>query len=115
MAALALASGPAIRHPSRMSMKAALLGAVLGALVLGAGGVAEAQGGGGGGGTRGSGPGGRGSGPRIITLDEIVIEGQVQRPNAFYILNRSSLGYEVLDLRTSFTGEIIRSVTEEPF
>jgi hypothetical protein len=92
---------------------ATLLGVLLGALVLGAGSVAEAQGGGGG--TRGSGPGGRGSGPRIITLDEIVIEGQVQRPNAFYILNRSSLGYEVLDLRTSFTREIIRSVTDEPF
>lgn len=107
-----LASTDVIRHPSGMSLKAALVGTVLGALVFLAGGVAEAQGGGG---TRGSGPGGRGAGPRIITLDEIVIEGQVQRPNAFYILNRSSLGYEVLDLRTSFTREIIRSVTEEPF
>ena len=53
--------------------------------------------------------------PRVIQLDEIVIEGQVQRPNAFYILNRSSLSYEVLDLRTSFTREIVRSVGGEPF
>ncbi len=55
------------------------------------------------------------SGARVIQLDEIHIEGQVQRPNAFYILNRSSLGYEVLDLRTSFTREIVRSVGAEPF
>lgn len=56
-----------------------------------------------------------GGGARVIQLDEIHIEGQVQRPNAFYILNRSSLGYEVLDLRTSFTREIVRSVGTEPF
>lgn len=53
--------------------------------------------------------------PRVIQLDEIRIEGRVQKPNAFYILNRSSIGYEVLDLRTSFTREILRSVQDEPF
>lgn len=53
--------------------------------------------------------------PRVIQLDEIRIEGRVQKPNAFYILNRSNLGYEVLDLRTSFVREIVRSVRREPF
>ena len=53
--------------------------------------------------------------PRVIQLEEIHIEGTVQKPNAFYILNRSNLGYEVLDLRTSFVREIIRSVRREPF
>mgnify|MGYP000116980171 CR=1 FL=1 len=53
--------------------------------------------------------------PRVIQLEEIRIEGRVQKPNAFYILNRSNLGYEVLDLRTSFVREIIRSVRREPF
>ena len=53
--------------------------------------------------------------PRVIQLDEIRIEGRVQKPNAFYILNRSSIGYEVLDLRTSFTREILRTVQNEPF
>ncbi len=57
---------------------------------------------------------GRG-GPRVIQLDEIRIEGRVQKPNAFYILNRSNLGYEVLDLRTTFVNEIIRTVQDEPF
>jgi hypothetical protein len=51
----------------------------------------------------------------VIQLDEIRIEGRVQKPNAFYILNRSSIGYEVLDLRTSFTREILRSVQGDPF
>ena len=53
--------------------------------------------------------------PRVIQLEEIVIEGRVQKPNAFYILNRSNLGYEVLELRTSFLREIVRSVQKEPF
>jgi hypothetical protein len=48
----------------------------------------------------------RGRQPRVIQLDEIRIEGRVQKPNAFYILNRSNLGYEVLDLRTSFVAQV---------
>jgi len=53
--------------------------------------------------------------PAVIELEEIEIEGRVQKPNAFYILNRSNLGYEVLDLRTSFIREIVDSVRREPF
>jgi hypothetical protein len=53
--------------------------------------------------------------PRIIQLEEIVIEGRVQKPNAFYILNRSNLGYEVLELRTSFLRKVVGSVQKEPF
>ena len=59
--------------------------------------------------------GGKKRQPRIIQLEEIVIEGRVQKPNAFYILNRSNLGYEVLELRTSFLREVVRSVQKEPF
>ncbi len=53
--------------------------------------------------------------PRVIQLEEIVIEGRVQKPNAFYILNRSNLGYEVLELRTTFLRDVVRSVQKEPF
>lgn len=53
--------------------------------------------------------------PKVIQLEEIKIEGRVQKPNAFYILNRSNLGYEVLDLRTSFVRDIVRSVQSEAF
>lgn len=54
-------------------------------------------------------------GPRVIELEEFKIEGRVQKPNAFYILNRSNIGYEVLDLRTSFVKEIVRTIEKEPF
>lgn len=58
----------------------------------------------------------RGQGPRVIQLDEIRIEGRVQKPNAFYILNRSNLGYEVEDLRANFMlRNVFRSVEGEPF
>jgi hypothetical protein len=53
--------------------------------------------------------------PKVIQLEEIKIEGRVQKPNAFYILNRSQLGYEVMDLRTSFVREVVRAVEREPF
>jgi len=53
--------------------------------------------------------------PKIIELEEIKIEGRVQKPNAFYILNRSNIGYEVMELRTSFLQDIVRSVRKEPF
>jgi len=53
--------------------------------------------------------------PKVIQLEEITIEGRVQKPNAFYILNRSNLGYEVLDLRSSFLRDVVRSVQGEPF
>ncbi|RLB44894.1 MAG: hypothetical protein DRH30_00190 [Deltaproteobacteria bacterium] len=59
--------------------------------------------------------GGRKRQPRVIQLEEIIIEGRVQKPNAFYILNRSNLGYEVLELRTSFLRKVVRSVQKEPF
>lgn len=57
----------------------------------------------------------KGGGPKVIQLEEITIEGRVQKPNAFYILNRSNIGYEVLDLRTTFLPEIVRSVERKPF
>jgi hypothetical protein len=53
--------------------------------------------------------------PKVIQLEEIKIEGRVQKPNAFYILNRSNLGYEVLDLRTSFVRDVVRSVQSDVF
>jgi hypothetical protein len=53
--------------------------------------------------------------PKVIELEEIKIEGRVQKPNAFYILNRSNIGYEVMELRTSFINEVVRSVRRDPF
>ena len=89
-------------QPTASLLSLVLGGAVAGLVLLLSPGGVEAQGR-----PRGT--------PRVIQLDEIRIEGRVQKPNAFYILNRSSIGYEVLDLRTSFTREILRTVQDEPF
>lgn len=78
------------------------LAAIVVAVALGAPGRATAQ-------RRGKGH------PKVIQLQEIKIEGRVQKPNAFYILNRSNLGYKVMDLRTSFVDQIVRSVQKDPF
>lgn len=59
--------------------------------------------------------GGRRGPQRVIRLEEITIEGRIQKPNAFFVLQRSNLGFAVLDLRTTFVQEIIRSVGREPF
>lgn len=53
--------------------------------------------------------------PQVIELDDVVIKGDLQTPTAFYILQHSNLGYEVMDLRTSFLEEIVRALDEEPF
>jgi len=53
--------------------------------------------------------------PKVIQLEEITIEGRVQKPNAFYILNRSNIGYEIMDLRTSFLGKVVSAVNDDPF
>ncbi len=57
----------------------------------------------------------RRSGPRVIRLEEITIEGRIQKPNAFYVLQRSNLGFEVMDLRTSFVNQVVESVGRDPF
>lgn len=50
-----------------------------------------------------------------IRLEEIRVEGRIQKPQAFYILPRSNLDYEVLDRTDSFLPKIEESVEREPF
>jgi hypothetical protein len=87
-----------------MNHTSKLFGMLLGALLLGALGHGEAQA-----------QAKPKRAPKVIQLEEIKIEGRVQKPNAFYILNRSNLGYEVMDLRTSFVRDIVRSVQTDTF
>ena len=51
----------------------------------------------------------------VIRLEEITIEGRVQKPNAFYVLQRSSLGFEQSQTDQSFVQEVIDSVNNDPF
>lgn len=55
----------------------------------------------------------RGSGPLVI--DSIVVEGKVQRPDVFMIINRQNIDntYE-LDLRESFIPKIKDSMKKDP-
>ncbi len=50
-----------------------------------------------------------------IRLEEIRVEGRIQKPQAFYILPRSNLDYEALDRKDSFLPNIEESVEREPF
>ena len=52
---------------------------------------------------------------RVIELDEIIVEGKIQKPEAFYILNRSEIDFQNLDLRKSFLDKVVNSVKKEPF
>jgi hypothetical protein len=52
---------------------------------------------------------------RVIRLAETRIEGRIQKPQAFYILQRSNLNFEGLELKNSFIPKIIESVDGEPF
>lgn len=56
-----------------------------------------------------------GSRKKVIRLEEITVEGRIQKPQAFYILPRSNLDYEALERSESFLPKIEESVEKEPF
>jgi len=51
----------------------------------------------------------------VINLEETVIEGRIQKPEAFYILQHANLNYEALEPDKSFIPELLKSVEKEPF
>lgn len=51
----------------------------------------------------------------VITLDDTVIKGRIQKPEAFYILQNANLSYEGITFPPSFIEEIKESVEEGPF
>ena len=58
------------------------------------------------------GPGGR---KTYVIKTEFVIEGRIQKPNAFYVLQRSSINYEWATLKQDFVPRILESVEKTPF
>lgn len=50
-----------------------------------------------------------------ITLDDLVIEGNIQKPEAFFILPRTNLNFADLERREDLKSRILRSVEKEPF
>ncbi len=51
----------------------------------------------------------------VINLEETVIEGRIQKPEAFYILQHANLSYEALEPKRSFIPDLLESVEREPF
>lgn len=54
-------------------------------------------------------------GRRVIRFSDVVVEGRVQKPQAFYILQRSNLNFRSLELKQSFIPKILESVEKAPF
>ncbi|MGB7809676.1 MAG: hypothetical protein WBP56_00950, partial [Polyangia bacterium] len=59
----------------------------------------------------------RGTGGRKVykIQGEIVIEGKIQKPEAFYVLQKSSINYDWHELKQEFVPKILDSVTKAPF
>ena len=51
----------------------------------------------------------------VITLDDTVIKGRIQKPEAFYILQHANLNYESLDTKPTFLEELKQTVEDETF
>lgn len=58
---------------------------------------------------------GQSKGRKVIRLEAIKVEGRIQKPQAFYILQRSNLNFEGLELKKSFLPKIVESVDKKPF
>jgi hypothetical protein len=59
----------------------------------------------------------RGAGGKKVykITTEIRIEGKIQKPEAFYVLQKSSINYEWQELKQEFLPKILDSVSKAPF
>ena len=55
-------------------------------------------------------------GKKVYKIEgEIVIEGKIQKPEAFYVLQKSSINYDWHELKQEFVPKILESVSKSPF
>jgi hypothetical protein len=52
---------------------------------------------------------------KVIRLDAITVEGRIQKPQAFYILQRSQLNFDELNRPESFLTKVEKSVEKDAF
>jgi hypothetical protein len=52
---------------------------------------------------------------KVIQIDALKVEGQIQKPEAFYILQKGDVNFKGLEPKKSFLPEILQSVEKEPF
>ena len=53
-------------------------------------------------------------GKRAIRLDAVTVQGRIQKPQAFYILQRSQLDFDELSRAETFVPKVLQSVEKEP-
>ena len=53
--------------------------------------------------------------PKVIELEELVVEGRIQKPEVFYVLGRAKTRYKAQKSRESFLSKIETSVDGNPF
>ena len=51
----------------------------------------------------------------VLKLDEVTVEGRIQKPQAFFILPRSSLHFDESEKKESFLPRIKLSCEKDPF
>jgi hypothetical protein len=54
-------------------------------------------------------------GRKVIKLEAITVEGRIQKPQAFYILQRQNLNFDELNRAESFLNKVLKSVERDPF
>ncbi|MFT3710106.1 MAG: hypothetical protein QM817_20940 [Archangium sp.] len=52
---------------------------------------------------------------KVIRLDAITVEGRIQKPQAFYILQRSTLNFDELNRAETFVPKVEKSVEKDSF
>ena len=52
---------------------------------------------------------------KVIRLDALTVEGRIQKPQAFYILQRSQLNFDELNRPESFIPKVEKSVDKDAF
>lgn len=52
---------------------------------------------------------------KVIRLDAITVEGRIQKPQAFYILQRSTLNFDELNRAETFVPKVEKSVEKDVF
>lgn len=52
---------------------------------------------------------------KVIRLDAITVEGRIQKPQAFYILQRSNLNFDELNRAETFIPKVEKSVEKDLF
>jgi hypothetical protein len=59
----------------------------------------------------------KGAGGKTVyrITEAIRIEGKIQKPEAFYVLQKSSINYDWQDLKQDFVPKILDSVSKAPF